>query len=72
MFSPLLRGLGISYAAAFLFEADIAGGAVQALMTDWRAVDTPIHLVSPPARRDSAKVMAFADFASARLAPRPV
>lgn len=68
MRDAVLRGMGITYAAAFLFEPEIANGEVQVLLPDWEPASTPVHLVSPPARRTSAKVRAFAEFAAAQLA----
>jgi DNA-binding transcriptional LysR family regulator len=62
MRDAVLRGMGVTYAAAFLFGEEIARGEVRVLLPDWQAVPSPIHLVSPPARRDSAKVRAFVDF----------
>ena len=68
MRDAVLRGMGITYAAAFLFEREIARGEVQVLLPDWQPASSPVHLVSPPARRSSAKVRAFAEFAAAQLA----
>lgn len=67
MRDAVLRGLGLTYAAAFLFEDEIASGDVQVLLPDWQAAPSPIQLVSPPERRDSAKVKAFVAFAATRL-----
>lgn len=67
MRDAVLRGMGVTYAAAYLFEKEIASGEVRVLLPDWQPAVTPIHLVSPPARRGSAKVRAFADFAAERL-----
>lgn len=67
MREAVLRGMGLTYAAAFLFEAEIAAGTVQVLLPDWQPAMSPIHLVSPPGRHESAKVKAFAAFAAAHL-----
>jgi len=62
-----LAGLGIVYTPTWLFEDELASGAVQRLLPDWTAVDLPIQLVSPLQRRQSAKVQAFGDHLAAGL-----
>jgi len=58
--AAVLSGMGIGQAPTWLFEAELASGEVQRLLPDWPAPPLPIHLVSPPQRRQSAKVQAFA------------
>lgn len=58
--ASVLSGMGIGQAPTWLFEAELASGEVQRLLPDWPAPPLPIHLVSPPQRRQSAKVQAFA------------
>lgn len=58
--SSVLSGMGIGYSPTWLFEEEIASGALQVLLPDWPAPPLPIHLVTPPQRRQSAKVQAFA------------
>ncbi len=70
MRDAVLRGMGLTYAAAFLFEAEIASGEVQILLPDWQAATSPVHLISPPARRNVAKVRVFGDFLAERLRDR--
>jgi DNA-binding transcriptional LysR family regulator len=60
--AAVLAGLGISNAPTWLFDEELANGAVQRLLPDWEATEIPIHLVSPRERRHSAKVKAFADY----------
>ncbi len=57
----VLRGLGLTYSASWLLGEEIASGEVQVLLPDWQPTPMPIHLVSPPARRNSAKVRAFVE-----------
>jgi DNA-binding transcriptional LysR family regulator len=54
-------GMGIGYAPTWLFEKELASGDVVRLMPDWESPESPIHLVSPPERKHSAKVRAFVE-----------
>lgn len=67
MRASLLAGMGIGYSPTWLFDEDLASGALQRLLPEWEAVPMPIHLVSPQQRRHSAKVRAFADVVSRRF-----
>lgn len=58
--ASVLSGMGIGYSPTWLFEDELASGELQVLLPDWPAPPLPIHLVSPPQRRNSAKVQAFA------------
>ncbi len=58
--ASVLSGMGIGYSPTWLFEDELASGQLQVLLPDWPAPPLPIHLVSPPQRRQSAKVQAFA------------
>lgn len=58
--ASVLTGMGIGYSPTWLFEDELATGALQVLLPYWPAPSLPIHLVSPPQRRSSAKVQAFA------------
>jgi DNA-binding transcriptional LysR family regulator len=58
--ASVLSGMGIGYSPTWLFEDEIAGGQLQVLLPQWPAPSLPIHIVSPPQRRQSAKVQAFA------------
>jgi len=62
MRASLLAGMGIGYSPTWLFEEELASGEVERLLPDWDTPRSPIHLVSPPQRRHSAKVGAFAAF----------
>src|SRR6185437_8460538 len=67
--SSVLAGMGIGFSPTWLFEEELASGAVQHLLPDWESAEIPIHLVSPPERRQSAKVRAFAEHVTLALAP---
>lgn len=58
--ASVLSGMGIGYSPTWLFEEELARGELQVLLPDWPAPPLPIHLVSPPQRRSSSKVQAFA------------
>jgi DNA-binding transcriptional LysR family regulator len=59
--AAVLAGMGIGFSPQWLFEEEIARSEVVRLLPDWGAAAIPIQLVSPPERRRSAKVEAFAD-----------
>lgn len=58
--TSVLSGMGIGYSPTWLFEKEMANGKLKVLLPDWPAPPLPIHLVSPPQRRGSAKAQAFA------------
>ncbi|MGD0959557.1 MAG: LysR family transcriptional regulator [Methylomonas sp.] len=60
-------GMGIGHAPSWLFDDELASGEVVRLMPDWELPQFPIHLVSPPGRKHSAKVRAFGEHISAEL-----
>jgi DNA-binding transcriptional LysR family regulator len=66
----VLSGMGLAYAPGWLFEAEMASGEVQLAMPHWLGQGLPMQLVSPPQRRQSAKVKAFGDHLAAGLACR--
>ena len=68
MRASLLAGMGVGYSPTWLFEAEIASGEVERLLPDWDTPVSPIHLVSPSQRRQSAKVGAFAAFVREAMA----
>lgn len=65
--AAVLAGQGLGYTPMFLFEPELAQGEVVSLLADWTVQDLPVHLVSAPQRRHSAKVRAFGDHVAARL-----
>ena len=66
--SAVTTGMGIGYSPTWLFDVEMARGEVIRLMPDWESPKSPIHLVSPPERKHSAKVRAFVEHISATLA----
>ena len=58
--ASVLAGMGIGFAPIWLFGDELASGELRVLLPDWPAPPLPVHLVSPPQRRHSAKVRAFA------------
>lgn len=69
--SAALSGMGIVYAPDWLLDEEFARGELQQMLPDWQAPLLPVHLVSPPERRHSAKARAFADHVAAALATAP-
>jgi DNA-binding transcriptional LysR family regulator len=61
MRASVLAGMGIGYSPTWLFDDELASGEVQRMLPDWETIPIPIHVVSPLARRHSAKVKAFAE-----------
>lgn len=59
--ASVLDGQGIGYLPDWLCDDLRRSGEVQVLMPDWQVAPIPIHLVSPAARKHSAKVRAFGD-----------
>lgn len=66
--AAVIDGQGIGYSPVWLFADELARGEVVQLLPDWLAPVLPMHLVSPPARRGSAKVRVFGDRVAAALA----
>ena len=65
--AAVLDGTGIGYSPVWLFSEELHDGKVVALLPDWSPTLLPMHLVSPPARRHSAKVRVFGDCVAAAL-----
>lgn len=65
--SCLRDGLGICYIPDWLISDLLASGEVIELMKDWLVKPIPVHLVSPAARKHSAKVRAFGDHVASIL-----
>ncbi|XVJ68428.1 MAG: LysR family transcriptional regulator [Rhizobacter sp.] len=65
--AAVLDGHGVGYSPSWLFSAELQSGQVNVLLPDWQAPALPMHLVSPPARKHSAKVRLFGDHVAAAL-----
>ena len=59
--ASVISGMGIGYSPTWLFESELASGEVVRAMPEWDSPQSPIHLVSPPERKHSAKVKAFVE-----------
>jgi DNA-binding transcriptional LysR family regulator len=66
--AAVLDGVGIAYSPTWLFQDLIDAGVVQVLLPNWQPSPLPLHLVSPPERRQAAKVRAFAEHLATSLA----
>ncbi len=69
--AAVIDRVGIAYAPTWLFQDLIASGDVGVLMPGWEPSALPLHVVSPPERRHSAKVRAFSEHLSAALVDYP-
>ena len=67
--AAVISGKGIGYSPTWLFEQELASGEVVRLMPGWESPASPIHLVSPPERKHSAKVKAFVEHVAIALRP---
>lgn len=63
----VLAGIGLAYAPGWLLEPEVARGEVEVVMPAWQGPALPVHLVSPPQRRQSGKVRAFGEHVAAGL-----
>jgi DNA-binding transcriptional LysR family regulator len=67
--AAVTSGMGIGYSPIWLFERELDRGEVVRLMPGWESPASPIHLVSPPERKHSAKVKAFVEHVAAAFMP---
>ena len=67
----VLAGLGIALSPLWLFYDDLNAGRVVALLENYTPLSLPIHAVSAPNRRQSARVKAFVDYMADALAQAP-
>lgn len=65
--AAILDGIGIGYLPDWLLRDLLPTGQVVVLMPDWQVAPIPIHLVSPAARKHSAKVRAFGEHVAETL-----
>jgi DNA-binding transcriptional LysR family regulator len=66
--TAIISGMGIGYSPTWLFEPELASGEVVRLMPHWESAASPIHLVSPPERKHSAKVKALVEHITKAMA----
>jgi DNA-binding transcriptional LysR family regulator len=67
--AAVISGMGIGYSPTWLFEHELASGEVVRLMPGWESPASPIHLISPPERKHSAKVKAFVEHVAMAFMP---
>ena len=65
-----LQGLGILQRSEWHVAPYLRSGRLVQVLTDWELPSADIHAVYPARRNLSAKVIAFVDHLSARLAPQ--
>ncbi|CAN5514835.1 LysR family transcriptional regulator [soil metagenome] len=65
---PALRaGLGIAVLPDFIVDADLASGALEAILPEWHSPPVALHLVTPPGSLRPARVEALIEFLVDRL-----
>ena len=62
-----LAGIGIALGPVWLLGEDIRARRLKVILTEYRPKPVPIHALSPPNRRNSAKVKACVDFFQAEF-----
>jgi DNA-binding transcriptional LysR family regulator len=67
--ASVLSGMGIGYSPTWLFEDEMEKGDLKVLLPEWPTPALPVHIVSPPQRRQSAKVQAFVRHLTERASP---
>lgn len=65
-----LDGLGLIVLAEFVAAHQLASGALLPVLPGWRCPSLPLHLVTPSARKRTARVQVFMDWAQALLRRR--
>jgi DNA-binding transcriptional LysR family regulator len=69
---PALRaGLGLALQPEFLAWQDLASGALESVMEEWRVDPIALHIVTPPGRNRSARVQALANYLAEHFAGEP-
>ena len=66
VYGAVLAGVGIARLPGWIAEADLASGAVRALLPDFYPLPMPVNFVYPQTRMLSARARAFIDFVVAR------
>lgn len=64
----VLAGMGIGFSPVWLFADELRAKTLRVLLPEYRATGLPIHGVSPPSRRFSAKLKALLDYLEAEFA----
>ena len=67
----VLRGAGLTLTPTFVVGADIKAGRLQAVLSEYRALEHSIYAVYPQRRHLSPKVRAFIEFMTARISDIP-
>jgi DNA-binding transcriptional LysR family regulator len=63
-------GLGIAVASRWMCRAELASGALVAILSDYRLDPVEVNAVYPGGRRPSLKIRAFSDYLAAALEPK--
>lgn len=63
----VLAGMGLTIASAWMFDPELASGAVRAILTDWCLPPMDLWAVYPTGRMPSTKARAFAAFVQTEM-----
>ncbi|MFG6082768.1 LysR family transcriptional regulator [Paracoccus litorisediminis] len=66
-----LNGAGICQLPAFVVGDELRAGRLEAVLTDWRAGEVPLHAVYPDNRLIALRVKAFVDFLARKSRRQP-
>jgi LysR family transcriptional regulator for bpeEF and oprC len=69
--AAVLAGIGIGHTVSWLFEAEIASGAVRQVLREFETPRFPLHAVCPGGRRIPSRVRVFIDFVAEICAASP-
>jgi LysR family transcriptional regulator for bpeEF and oprC len=69
--AAVLAGLGIGHNAGWLYDRELASGALRRVLTDYPPERFPIHAVTPGGRRTPSRVRVFIDFLAEVCAAEP-
>jgi DNA-binding transcriptional LysR family regulator len=69
--AAVLSGMGLANASQWMFEPELACGAVRAVLSDWRLPESELWAVFPAGRMPSVKARTFATFVESALRKHP-
>jgi DNA-binding transcriptional LysR family regulator len=67
MLPAICAGLGVALLPDFIVHEERAAKRLEQVLTDWRANELWLHLLTPPGRGLTRRVRAFSDFVNARF-----
>ena len=67
----LLAGHGLALQPEFLVWSELASGALETVMCDWKVDPIALHIVTPPGRNRPARVQALIEYLADRFTHEP-